>query len=326
MVVCQRMEAKAIPMSDPTVSVLMPVYNCERYLDEAIRSIREQTFTDFEFVIVNDGSTDGSLEIIQRHAEEDERIIILDRPNGGIVAALNAGLAVCRGEFIARMDGDDVSLPERFERQVAYLRQHPQIGVLGGWAYVIDNQGIEIGSKCPPSTHEEILSHSLQQGWTAIIHPASVIRRVAFGDRGYEPDYAYAEDTELFFRIAGAWQLANLTEYLLRYRCHVASASSRLSPLAARLSVRVVRDAMRNLGRFESALLSQHCYRASWLSGDEGRSFDAFRFGALAWCYAPSSVVGPRAVCRAVWRYIRPRRITDCDQCEVDGVDKGLEH
>ncbi|MEO1235937.1 MAG: glycosyltransferase family 2 protein, partial [Planctomycetota bacterium] len=122
----------------PTISVLMPVYNCGVYLDAAVRSVRDQTWTDLELVAVNDGSTDGSLDVLQRHADEDERVVVIDQPNGGIVAALNAGLARCRGAFIARMDGDDVAYPHRLERQLAWMRAHPEAVAVGCQTRVID--------------------------------------------------------------------------------------------------------------------------------------------------------------------------------------------
>src|SRR6478609_1964644 len=108
----------------PVVSVLMPVYNAQRYLTAAVESIRGQTFRDFEFIIVDDGSTDRSGEILRKFAAEDPRIKLISRPNTGYVVALNEALSCARGEFVARMDADDISLPARFERQVAHLREH----------------------------------------------------------------------------------------------------------------------------------------------------------------------------------------------------------
>src|SRR4051812_38318159 len=112
------------------VSVLMPVYNAGRYLAEAVDSVLTQSFRDFEFVIVDDGSTDGSAAMLDDYARQDSRVKLVRRPNTGIVGALNDGLRECRGEFVARMDADDVSLPERFEKQVAYLREHHEVVAL----------------------------------------------------------------------------------------------------------------------------------------------------------------------------------------------------
>src|SRR6478672_11907562 len=109
----------------PTLSVLMPVYNGARYLAEAVESILGQTFRDFELIIVNDGSTDGSEKILRRYAEQDGRIKLISRPNTGIVGALNDAIAASKCELMARMDADDVAMPDRFEKQLAYMRDHP---------------------------------------------------------------------------------------------------------------------------------------------------------------------------------------------------------
>src|SRR5215213_8085491 len=115
----------------PPLSVVMPVYNGKAYVGQAIESILTQTFTDFEFMIVDDGSTDGSNEIIEAYAQRDGRIRVLSQCNQGTSVALNTGIALARGELIAHMGADDIALPQRFERQLHYLRQNPQIGVLG---------------------------------------------------------------------------------------------------------------------------------------------------------------------------------------------------
>src|SRR5262245_27884197 len=111
--------------STPVISVLMTVYNSEKYLAQAINSVLSQSHQEFEFIIVNDGSTDRSLEILQQFAARDGRIHLISRGNTGVAAALNDGLANTQGEFIARMDSDDLSLPTRLERQLAFMREHP---------------------------------------------------------------------------------------------------------------------------------------------------------------------------------------------------------
>lgn len=185
----------------PTVSVLMPVYNCERYLDEAIRSIREQTFTDFEFVIVNDGSTDGSLEIIRRHVAEDDWIIILDRANGGIATALNRGLGLCRARYIARMDGDDVALPDRLSKELAYLERKGDVVAVGGRCEVIDGTGAAIGELLRPCSHEQIETRFFRGGG-GIVHPLAVIRADAIEQiGGYDESLRYAQDLDFFLRL-----------------------------------------------------------------------------------------------------------------------------
>src|SRR5687767_9206093 len=118
-------------MSFPAVSIVLPVYDAVAYVAEAVRSILAQTFGDFELILVNDGSTDGSRDVLAGF--KDYRIRILDQQNLGLVAALNRGIREARGEWIARMDADDVSLPGRLEAQITHLRRHPEIGLLGGF-------------------------------------------------------------------------------------------------------------------------------------------------------------------------------------------------
>lgn len=115
------------------ISVIMPVFNCEDYLEESIVSILDQTYPYFEFIIINDGSTDQSPEIIKKYANQDDRIIIINQSNSGIVTALNKGIDAARGEWLFRMDGDDVSLPQRFSMQIEEIGKRPGLILLGGW-------------------------------------------------------------------------------------------------------------------------------------------------------------------------------------------------
>src|ERR1700726_1508117 len=117
--------------SPPTISVLMPVYNAERYVAEAVESILSQTFADFEFIIIDDGSKDRSLAILEEYAARDPRIRLVSRPNTGIVKALNQGLALASGELVARMDADDIAMPERLAKQRDYLADHPECVMVG---------------------------------------------------------------------------------------------------------------------------------------------------------------------------------------------------
>jgi glycosyltransferase involved in cell wall biosynthesis len=140
------------------ISAVMGVYNGEKDVAEAVQSICRQTFRDFEFIIVDDGSTDGASEILRRHAAEDSRICLVSlQPNQGLVTALNRGCAAARGEFIARMDADDVSLPDRFEKQIGFLRMHPWISVLGDASRFIQDGVLLDLFEPPPLRHREIL-------------------------------------------------------------------------------------------------------------------------------------------------------------------------
>ena len=125
----------------PAISVILPVYNAEAYVREAVESILAQSFTDFELIIINDGSTDGSGAILRELAVRDTRIVLIERPNGGLVSALNDGIESARAELIARMDADDVAMPERFALQHARMMEDPELAVLGSFIRIMDKTG-----------------------------------------------------------------------------------------------------------------------------------------------------------------------------------------
>lgn len=209
----------------PAVSVLMPVYNGERFLVEAIESILGQTFADFEFVIVDDGSTDSSPAILADYASRDLRIRVLSQANTGIVAALNRGLAECRAPLVARMDADDISLPTRLERQVAFLAVHPHVAVVGTAFQLVS----ETGSAGPVVRHARA-HHAIRRGLrhgNCLGHPTVMMRReaiVAVG--GYREFLRHAEDYDLWARVAERYELANISDCLLLYRVHGGQVSS----------------------------------------------------------------------------------------------------
>jgi glycosyltransferase involved in cell wall biosynthesis len=209
----------------PLISVCMPVYNAERYLAEAVESILNQTNGDFEFLIIDDGSTDGSLEILKRYAARDARIRLTSRPNRGVAATLNELLDQARGEFIARMDADDLSLSERFQKQADYLRAHPECVLVGCRVWRCDHEGDPMGEYFTLQDHDEIDAfHFLMKG-PVLIHPSVMMRRDAVlavgGYRGF-----YIEDIDLYLRLAERGRLARVPEFLLNYRTHSDNLSS----------------------------------------------------------------------------------------------------
>jgi glycosyltransferase involved in cell wall biosynthesis len=210
-------------MNTPAVSVLMPVYNAERYLALALDSILAQTFTDFELIIVDDGSTDRSPEILGEYEKNDRRIRVLARPNTGIVGALNDGLKLCRAELIARMDADDISRPNRFALQVQHLRDNPDCALVGSRVLLIDPEGSPIREWITQLTHEEIDRAHLDRGWP-VVHPTVMMRRALVEETGgYRKQYETLEDLDLFLRLAELGKLANLPDVLLDYRQHFSS-------------------------------------------------------------------------------------------------------
>ena len=210
----------------PKISTIMSVYNGERYLEKAVESILTQTFTDFEFIIVNDGSTDNSQIILKRLAEQNKKIHLINQENIGLTKSLNKALAIARGEFIARMDADDIAMPKRFERQVKYLETHPQCLALGCNVLQIDMDGDPISIMGVPLSHHEIESGLLIGQGGDIRHPTVMIRRDALiAVDGYQDKFSSAQDLDLYLRLAERGQLANLPDVLLEYRIHLASVN-----------------------------------------------------------------------------------------------------
>lgn len=229
----------------PKVSVVMTVFNAERYLREAVDSILNQTFTDFEFIIVNDGSTDRSLEILQTYAKRDARIRLISRHNTGIVAAANEGIAAARGPYLARMDADDVSLPERFARQVKYLDEHADCVIVGSRVMTIDPYGIPVSPSEHALRHEEIDAQLLTPfgGW-ALLQPATMMRTdVVRAAGGYRGSYNISEDHDLFLRLAERGKVANLPEILFHYRRRYDGATHTHLHQLAEAKEKVLREA-----------------------------------------------------------------------------------
>jgi len=228
----------------PLISVVLPVYNAAAYLQTALDSITAQTLTEFEIIAVNDGSTDGSRDLLLRHAARDPRLQIISRPNTGIVGALNDGLAAARGEFIARMDADDEAAPTRFARQVDRLRAEPGLVALGSAVTFMDAAGRSVQS-CPrPLDHAAIEQALLAGDGGALIHPAVMFRAAAVrAVGGYRGATQYLEDLDLYLRLARIGTLANLTEPLLRYRVHPGSINFTKQAGRHAVKLRVLREA-----------------------------------------------------------------------------------
>jgi glycosyltransferase involved in cell wall biosynthesis len=209
----------------PQVSVVLAVYNGEKYLRLAVESILAQTFTDYEFIIIDDGSTDDTLGILRHYQTQHSQLRIISRDNKGLTATLNEGLAMARGEFLARMDADDIALPVRLEKQVEYLRGHPETVLVGSRVLLIDPEGMAIREQCVEATHEEIDAGHLNNGWP-VVHPSVMMRTAAVREvGGYREPYNMLEDLDLFLRLAEVGKLENIPEVLLKYRQHFGSVT-----------------------------------------------------------------------------------------------------
>lgn len=200
------------------LSVLMSVYNDAPFLEQSVTSILDQSWSDFEFIIINDGSTDGSTDILRRLAASDARIRLVEQENRGLVASLNRGFAMANGDLVARMDGDDRSLPQRFERQIAFWDRHRDHGAIGTQTANIDVHDTVIRlTNHYPRSFDAFLG-AMEDG-PLMNHPSSMIARAAFEKvGGYRAVYRHCEDYDLWLRLSEITKLCSLDDILLHYR------------------------------------------------------------------------------------------------------------
>jgi glycosyltransferase involved in cell wall biosynthesis len=204
----------------------MSVYNAEDYLSQAIESILKQKFRDFEFIIINDGSTDKSRDIIEFY--NDDRIILIDQENRGLIYSLNRGISKARGPIIARMDADDISLPERLFVQFSWLNKNSDVGVMSTGCRIIDSKG-ELRNKMINSSrsHEVILENILNgRKGCSLIHPSVMMRKeVVLRAGGYNERFQTCEDVDLWLRISSVSNLHVIPDVLLLLRKHEGNVS-----------------------------------------------------------------------------------------------------
>lgn len=204
-------------MGKPVVSVVMAVYNGKPYLEKSVRSILEQTFKDFEFIIINDGSEDGSGEVLEEWAAIDDRVQLVHQENMGLIASLNRGLDLARGRYIARMDADDVSHPKRFELQVDFLDVNSGAGVAGTQVEVISEEGEHIDHWTPPRASSLIAWRLLFNA--PYVHPSVMARRELLEElNGYSKSARHSEDYELWTRAIQVSCLTSVPHTLLKFR------------------------------------------------------------------------------------------------------------
>jgi len=238
----------------PLVSVVMPVYNGERFIVEAVRSVLAQSFSDFELLVVDDGSTDRTPALLAADQAADPRLLVHRQPsNKGFLAALEAGCARARGRYIARMDADDVSLPERLACQVAFLDAHPEVGVVGSAIQVIDGSGVRGRIKSYPSGSG--LAAWSMVFFNALAHPATMLRRTAFEAAGGYPAGCSGgtEDYAIFLEISRKSRLTNLPDVLLLYRVWGGNMTHLKWEAQERDAVRLLRLFLRTSFGFELA-------------------------------------------------------------------------
>ena len=208
-------------MKHPRVSIVMTVYNTERYLSESVESILNQSFNDFEFIIIDDGSTDNGWNILKNYADCDSRIILQGNgENLGMAQSLNKGLKIAVGEYIARFDSDDISLPNRLAEQISYMESNPSVDLITTAVDYINADGEIVGQYTPPS-------NPILIRWNLIFsnpfrHPTSLWRRVAVENLvgSYNPDFRYAEDYEFFARVCHKGTVHTIFQPLVKMRLH----------------------------------------------------------------------------------------------------------
>jgi glycosyltransferase involved in cell wall biosynthesis len=209
--------------ANPAITVLMPAYNAEKYIGQAIDSVLRQTFTDFELVIVNDGSTDSTQKVI--HSFKDARIVLINQPNMGVAAALNTGLKHSRAPFIARFDADDICYPERLEKQIRFLKENPEYILVGSDAdYILENDDFLFHFQCIAHSHDEIMEKLYF--YCPFVHPTVMYKKESICNAGgYPADAHNFEDYLLWTAIAKVGKICNLPEALIKYRLNSSSVT-----------------------------------------------------------------------------------------------------
>jgi glycosyltransferase involved in cell wall biosynthesis len=201
------------------LSIIMSVYNNEKTLSLAINSILNQTYKEFKFIIVDDCSTDNSVEIIQEYQKQDSRIVLIkNESNLGLPKSLNKAIEVSKYDYIARIDGDDICMLDRFEKQMAYIKSNPHIDILGTGAILIDQQGIDVGKVLMPESDEEIKKAIRYKN--PMIHPSIIMKKSVLEElSGYDENLRKAQDLDLWSRAVDSGKVFyNMQEYLIKYR------------------------------------------------------------------------------------------------------------
>lgn len=258
--------------SSPSLSVVLPVHNGAPYLSAAVESILVQTYSDFELLVIDDGSDDESGLIAEAYASRDPRVRVFRQENRGLVATLNRGLALCRAPLVARMDADDVSLPCRFAVQVPRFRDRPRLAVVGGFVKLIDSEGrfLRLGAypRGDAALAALIRSNSYLEDGSPFAHPAVILRKSAvYAVGGYRTVMAQAQDYDLWLRLAEAgFDMENVPEPVLEYRQHETNVSRRhrhhqvlatlLAQLAHRARLAGLPDPLDGLAQIDDASIN----------------------------------------------------------------------
>ncbi len=294
----------------PSVSVLMPLFNGSVYVRQAIESILDQTFGDFELLVLNDGSTDASLKVVQEYTAQEVRMRVISRENRGLTYTLNELVSLARAPLIARMDADDIAMPRRLEIQVDFLARNPDIVCVGGACQIIDDAGRYLTTQHPPTADKDIQALMLQ-GHCAITHPAATARLAAVRKvGGYDSNYDFAEDIDLWLRLGELGKLANMDDVVLKYRIHSKSVSARRGALQRSAARRACESAWKRRGIAQSEYTAAELWRPG--ADRESQFRHQLTYGWWAWnsgerrtaqIYGLKSVIA-RPLAREAWKLL----------------------
>ena len=312
-----------VQRADISVTVFMAVYNGEKYVIPAVDSILAQSIQDFEFLIIDDGSSDRSPEYLRRFAALDKRIRLIQRENRGLVATLNEGLAEARGKWILRLDHDDIAYPENLEHHLQFIAGHPKCVVVGGAFDYIDEKGRYLTTIYQPEDNETIQELMLR-GHNALCDSTLVFHReLALRLGGYRPEMALAEDMDLWLRMGEHGDLANMPHVVSQYRLHTASLSGSAHAQQREVMRRVCEEAWERrgiVGTFEaedswrpaldSCSRSRFSLMYGWWAFNSGQRRTAALYGCRAIAACPLKFGGYKLLACALFKCGKPSRIT----------------
>lgn len=292
-------------INKPIVSVLMPVYNTKRYVAQAVMSILAQTFEDFEFIIIDDGSTDTSLNILKTYAAKDKRIRLISRENRGVVRTRNELLAQAEGEFIAVMDSDDIASLDRFALQLEFLRRESDVVCVGGAHEFIDEKGRFLTLLKLPE-HDEKIQQLALAGHGSICNPCAMIRRKSLIEvGGYDETLLSAEDLDVWLKLGEIGKLANLRNTVLKYRLRMDSISEQYGVLQREAGREICERAWKRRGvegHFEATELWRpskdpasgyhYMLRYGWWAFNSSQRWTAMLYGMRATTASPLKIEG----------------------------------
>ena len=211
----------------PKVSLIMPVFNTDRFVGEAIESVLCQSFTDFELIAIDDGSTDKSAAILRTYVRKDSRVRVVRTSHKGVAHARNVGIESCRGAYVANLDSDDIACPTRLQAQVDFLESRTGYVVVGTRALMVDVDGDPITARPVLEKHDDIEAQLRQGRGLAIVHSSCMFRRCALEEAGgYDEGLSIYEDLDLYFRLSAIGKISNIPATLIKVRRHVSSFSA----------------------------------------------------------------------------------------------------